>query len=422
MAKKKIQSTLKVTTNFVEHSKADKKIVISCGGARSSKTWSILQLLLLKGMENHNYVISVCAENVPFIRRGPLRDFKQILADSGIDAVVTENQTQSIFTLPTGSIIEFVSVDKPSKALGSARDILFINECNSIPYETAFQLMARTRSTVYLDYNPVSDEFWVYTELLQNPDFKGSIDFIHSTYKDNEYLDQSIIDTMLSRASKDTNYRRVYIEGLPGKVEGLILPNFKLIDEIPPPVIKALSPQYFSLDFGWSQDPTSINEVYIEGDLKNPVRKIYINELFYDTKTHNKDLVPVIVKAIERTHYEVVADSAEPRSIDELKSLGLNIFGADKVAGSVAYGLELMSQAEIFITKDSVNTIKEFRNYSWATDQTGRTIMDSKGKPVPKDSWNHSIDGLRYVVLRHNNKKYARKTVPLKTRKGLKPI
>lgn len=393
---------LKVTSNFQKHFKTTKKIVISQGGGRSGKTYSILQLLIIKAMTEKKIIISVVGENMPFVKRGVIRDFRNIMIESSLWDDSRFNKTESVYKFITGSIIEFFSVENYGRALGSARDYLFINECNNIQYETCFQLMARTRKQTYLDFNPV-DKFWVHSEIIENKEFEGQFEFIKTTFIGNEMLDESIKQMMLARAAKDENYKRVYVLGEVGKIEGLIFKDYELIDNIPNNIILNCQ-QYFGLDWGWSNDPSSIINVFITSTSEQRVKDIYIDELYYETQTHNRELANIIKSNIEKVDYEVIADSSEPKSIDELYNYGINIFAADKPSGSVNFGIELMQQANIYVTKRSVNTIKELRNYKWAVDKNGNVIKNSKGKPVPIDNYNHSLDAIRYVAIHHMNK------------------
>jgi len=410
-----------VTTAFDKHQQANKKIVISQGGGRSGKTYSIIQVLIIKSLLNENKVVSVVAENMPFLKRGALRDFKTIMIKTGLWDDKCWNKTDSIYKFPTGTIMEFFSVENPGRAIGSARDYLFINEGNNLAYETAFQLIARTREQVYIDFNPTG-EFWVQEEIMQNPDFEGEYELIVSTYKDNEFLEKSIINTMIARGNKDPNYKRVYIDGEMGVAEGLVIPTINLIDHIPEEIYDKVKIQYISLDFGYSNDPSSINEVYILGDHKQPVIDIYVDEVAYQTELSNKNLTSIIKDKILKDNYKVIADSSEPKSIAEIESYGVNIHGIEKPQGSVNYGISLLQGANIYITKNSTNTIKEFRNYKWAKDRQGKPVKDSKGRPQPIDLWNHSIDGIRYVAMFHNGKKFEYRDIPRSRRKGLIPV
>ncbi len=410
-----------VTSNFRKHFEAKRKIVISQGGARSGKTYSILQCLIIKALSQKNLVISVVAENLPVIKRGALRDFKDILTKAGLYKQQRFNKSDGVYKFENGSIVEFFSIENPTRALGSARDVLFVNECNNVAYETVFQLMARTRKQIYLDFNPVS-EFWVHTEIMNNDAFKGDWDFIKTTFKGNEYLDESIKKTLLARAEKDENFKRVYIDGELGNVEGLIYPNYKLINAIPDQV-KLRSKQYFGLDWGYSEDPLSLNEIYIIGNNEQPVIDIYVNELVYQSKLQNRQISTQIKKHINSNkNYIVIADSSEPKSIDELFSYSINIEGVTKGAGSINYGINLLKQANIYITKQSFNTIKEIRNYKYSEDRGGKVKRDAKGNPIPIDLFNHSLDNIRYVAMYVNDQKFQYKRLrrpSIKEKSGL---
>lgn len=394
----------KTTTNHHKHIQCSKQILISQGGARSGKSYSILQILIYLAIIEPGITISVVAENIPFLKRGVIRDFKSIMIDSDIFKYGKYNSTDNIFKFCNGSVIEFFSVENPGRALGSARDYLFINECNNVRYETAFQLMARTRKRTFLDFNPVS-EFWVHTEVMNNFYFNGKFDFVKSTFIDNEYLDETIKELMLARAAKDSNYKRVYIDGEVGKIEGLIYPDYELIDEIPKKIRQKT--QLIGLDWGYHPDPASINEIYIMGDAEQPVKVIYINELLYQTNLFNADLMNIInEKIVDKSKYLIIADSAENKSIDEFKMNKFRIEGITKGAGSVYYGINILKQAKIYITKNSTNTIKEIRNYKYATDKNGNVVKDNKNNPVPIDLWNHSLDNIRYCAMYINDLKF----------------
>lgn len=395
-----MEFNLKYTSNFLKHYNTKKKILISQGSGRSGKTFAILELLIIIGFSEPNKTISVVGENMPFIKRGVLADFKHIMIKSGLWNLGKFNKTNNIFEFPTGTIIQFFSVENPTLALGATRDYLFINECNNIEYETAFQLIARTKGRIFLDFNPVS-EFWVHLDIMNNLEFDGMWDFIKTTFAGNELLDESIKEVMLARAAKDPNYKRVYVDGEVGFTEGVIFSNwcteeFNVSDIIERYNIKK---QYFGVDFGWSNDPTSINEILIveaNEDVKIP--RIYINQLHYHNKTTNKQIAEIIKANKKLNNYEVIADSSEPKSIDEIFTYGINIKGALKPSGSILYGIGLLQEYDIIVNVSSLDTIKEFRNYKWGVDRLGQPLHNSKGQPIPVDNWNHSIDNIRYII------------------------
>jgi len=371
---------IEATNSFFKHQATTKKIVVSEGGGRSGKTYSILQLLIFEAIQQKNTLISVVAENVPFLKRGAVRDFKIIMEQLGFWIEANWSRGNSIYDFGNGSQIEFFSADSPGKALGAARDVLFLNEANGISYEIAFQLLARTRRRVWIDYNPRS-EFWVHTEILQNPEFDGMVDFVHSTFQDNHYLEQSIKDMMLARAAKDENYKRVYVQGLVGSLEGLIFPDFVQVDAMPE------GRKFYGLDWGYSNDPSALVEVVADGE------NVYLRELIYSTGLQNSDIVDLMKSYGVASHSQIYADSAEPKSIDFVHTAGFNIYPVEKGRDSVNFGIDLMKQKNIHVTKDSVNLIKELRQYSWQKDKNGKAMN------VPVDGNDHLIDAARYAIM-----------------------
>lgn len=314
---------------------------------------------------------------MPFLRRGAIRDFYRIMTSSGLWKYGVWSKTERTYQFLNGSILEFFAADNPSKSLGSARDHLLINECNSIGYEIAFNLIARTTGRIWLDFNPRT-EFWVHKELIQNKNFAGQFDFVHSTYKDNKLLSDQIISTMLSRAAKDENYMRVYIEGQLGSLEGLIFHDITLVDEIP-------IPQVYGLDWGYTNDPTAIVGVHINGD------NLYLDEYVYQTGLRNVDIDKLMRQlGIGRTR-PIYADS-DPKSIDDLYYLGWNIHSTFKGKDSIIYGIELIKRYRIHVTKRSTGLIRELRNYTWRQDKNGILLNE------PIDGYNHAIDAARYAV------------------------
>lgn len=373
---------IEATRAFIKHNETTKRIVISQGGGRSGKTFSILTLLIIEGLQRKNLLISVIAENIPFLKRGAIRDFKTILQGMGIwsdDSFKGGNQ----YTLPTGSVIEFFSADNPGKALGAARDILFINEANNISFEIAFQLMARTKDRVWIDFNPRS-EFWAHTEIMQNKAFDGMFDFVHTTFADNALLEPTIKELMLARGAKDANYKRVYIDGQVGSVEGLVYPDFELVDTMP-------DMDCIGLDFGYTNSSTAAVAIAFRND------DLYISELVYSQGLRNVDIIAQLKEAGVKSGTEIWCDSAEPKSIDDLYFAGLN--AKPVVKTSVVEGVDMVKRFNLKVTKDSVNVIRELRNYQYKQDKDGKWINE------PVKDFDHAMDAVRYAVSMTVNKR-----------------
>ena len=361
-------------TNKVLALKKRNKIIQ--GGTSASKTYSILAVLINKAVTIPSLEISVVAETIPHLRRGALKDFIKILKWTNRFNEKQFNKSLLTYEFKNGSVIEFFSADDSSKLRGARRDILYINECNNVTFDSYNELAIRTRKEVYLDFNP-AQEFWVHKELKNEPDS----DFLILTYKDNEALDQSIIDQIEKNKEKAktssywANWWKVYGEGQLGMLEGVVFSNWKTIDTIP----KEAKLLGIGLDFGYTNDPTAIIEIY------NYNGQRIVNELAYQTGLLNSDIAKLLPK-----HVPVYADSSEPKSIDEIKRFGVTIKGVTKGKDSINYGIDVIQRNEYLVTSNSSNLIKELRSYVWDTDKQGNRL----NKPI--DFNNHAIDAFRY--------------------------
>lgn len=387
---------LKKTTAQVKISKLRKRIRIVRGGTSASKTFSIIPFLIEYALSKPKQEISIVAETIPHLRRGAMRDFLKIM--DLIDMLDESNYNKSTMTykFSNGSFIEFFSADNPAKLRGARRDVLFINECNNITWESYYQLAIRTKKFIYLDYNPVS-EFWVDTELLKDPD----AEMIVLTYKDNEALEPSIIkeiEKARDKAATSTywgNWWRVYGLGQIGSLQGVVFDNWQQVDSIP---LDATLVGY-SMDFGFTNDPTTLVGMWkSEG-------KLWVDELLYRTNMTNND-IGNFLKSIDFGRNELICDSAEPKSIEELYRQGFNAKPSVKGADSIKMGIDTLKRYELMVTKRSTNLIKELRAYQWETDKEGNLT----GKPI--DSHNHLLDPLRYIaLLKLNNRPSGRYAV-----------
>jgi phage terminase large subunit len=352
------------------------RVKIIQGGTSASKTYSILAVLINKALSIHGIEISIVAETIPHLRRGALKDFLKIMKWTGRYIDDRFNKSLLRYEFANGSVIEFFSADDSSKLRGARRDILYINECNNVTFDSYNELAIRTRKEVYLDFNP-ANEFWVHTELKDEPDS----DFLILTYKDNEALDQSIVEQIEKNRDKAktssywANWWKVYGEGQLGMLEGVVFSNWKTIDTIP----KEARLLGIGLDFGYTNDPTAIIEIYAYNGQR------IVNELVYQNGLVNSEIAKRLPKNVI-----VYADSSEPKSIEEIRRLGITIKGVTKGKDSINYGIDVMQRQDYLVTNQSVDLIKELRSYIWDTDKTGRRLR----KPI--DFNNHAIDALRY--------------------------
>jgi phage terminase large subunit len=353
-----------------------KRIKIVQGGTSASKTYSILAVLIDKALRKDGLEISIVAESIPHLRRGALKDFVKILKWTNRFYDQQLNKSLLTYHFKNGSVVEFFSADDASKLRGARRDILYINECNNVTFESYNELSIRTKQEVYLDFNP-ANEFWVHKELKDEPD----TDFIILTYKDNEALDESIVAQIEKNRDKAAtssywaNWWRVYGLGEVGSLEGVVFNNWKEIDTIP----KEAKLIGIGLDFGYTNDPTAAIEIYNYNGTR------IVNELVYRTGMVNSDIAKILPSGVI-----IYADSSEPKSIEEIRRQGKTIKGVTKGADSINYGIDVMQRQDYLVTKQSTNLIKELRSYCWDTDKQGQRMR----KPI--DHYNHAIDALRY--------------------------
>jgi phage terminase large subunit len=381
-----------ITTAIRRIEALKKRIKIIQGGTSAGKTYGILPILITKAATYPRLEISVVAESIPHLRRGALKDFLKIMKETGRYFEERFNRTLLRYEFGNGSVIEFFSADDSSKLRGARRDILYINECNNVTFESYNELSIRTKKEVYLDFNP-ANEFWVHKELKDEPES----DFLILTYMDNEALDNSIVQQIEKNRDKGltsaywANWWKVYGLGELGSLEGVIFSNWKTIDTIPNEA-KLVG---IGLDFGYTNDPTAIIEIYNYNNTR------IVNQLKYQTGLLNSDIAKVLPK-----HVIVYADSSEPKSIEEIRRYGITIKGVTKGKDSINYGIDVMQRQSYLITSNSTDLIKELRSYTWDTDKQGTRL----NKPI--DNFNHAIDALRYhemetLGLNSNYGKYS---------------
>ena len=350
------------------------------GGTASSKTYSILQLIALIAMHTKSKLIaSVVSESLPHLKRGCIRDFQRILGADFDDAKY--NRTEHVYTFGEG-IVEFFPADEPSKMRGGRREILFINEANNIPFEAYRELDIRTRLFTFLDWNPVS-EFWAHeNDLMSRPDST----YVHSTYLDAlKVLPPEVVANIESNKGNDPNWWNVYGLGLVGKIEGLVYPYFSQVDDLPDQ-----GDVVYGLDFGFSSDFT----VLTKNVLFEPVKSVYSEELIYEVGLTNTQIAQMMEDSGVVKHRDVIiADSAEPKSIKEIADLGFNIKACVKGPDSVEFGHQKLRQYKQYWTKNSLNCIKEQRNFRYIPDKDGKLTE----KTVHRFS--HGMDSRRYALI-----------------------
>lgn len=376
--------------------KIKSRIKVIQGGSSAGKTIAILAILIDKCLKNDNLSVSIVSESTPHLRRGAIRDFLNILKATQRFNRDQWHTTNSIYRFSNGSYIEFFSADQGDKLRGARRDVLYINEANNVSRDAYLELAMRTNEDIYIDYNP-SHSFW-NKEVLED----DNSELLILTYKDNNGLPQNVIDFLESKRelAKTSeyweNWVKVYLDGLEGKLQGTIFNDYKIIDKIPAEA-RLLG---LGLDFGFTNDPSSLIAIYKWND------EIIADEIFYQTGLLNSDIAKLI-KSNDIGRLPIYADSAEPKSIADLKRMGINVRPVDKGRDSILYGIEMIQEQKLTITKRSKNLLEELSKYIWKVDKEGNNTNS------PIDAFNHAIDALRYAVMMLLKKK---------TTEGIRPF
>ena len=354
-----------------------KRIRALPGGTSAGKTIGVLENLIDNAQVDAKPTLSsVVSESIPHLKKGCIRDFKNIMKEQGYWREKRWYETDKTYTFETGSQMEFFGADQAEKLRGGRRDRLFINEANNISFNAFEELEVRTKEYVYLDWNP-TNEFWYYQGVKgKRPD----VEELTLTYKDNEGLDQSIIDSIETRMNRK-GWWQVYGLGQLGEVEGKIYRDWQILEEDEMPKYAKLL--RYGLDFGYSNDPTAIVAIYFGDGM------YMIDEIVFLKGLSNKQIADTLLNQQQAL---VIADSAEPKSIDEIRGYGINILPAEKGKDSVNNGIQLVQEQKIAVTKRSVNIIKEYRNYLWETDKDGKILSE------PEHTFSHSMDAIRYAL------------------------
>jgi phage terminase large subunit len=371
---------MEIKTNIVfEHLiNSDRRIVVEQGGTRSGKTYNILIWILLYYIANNTgKTITICRKTYPALRASAMRDFLDIAMQLGWYDEGKHNKTNAELIVK-GNLVEFIGMDQPQKIRGRKRDLLYCNEANELTLEDWRQLILRTNDRIIVDYNPSEEFHWIYDHILPRDD----CDFYVTTYRDNPFLDESIISEIERLKDIDANYWRVYGLGERGQSRSLIF-SHNQVDNIP----EGAKFKAYGMDFGYVNDPTSLVAIYEYNGA------LYIDELLYKTGMTNADIGNHL-KSMDVDRRNIIwCDSAEPKSIEELHRMGFNCRPVVKGTDSINMGIDIMRRYQLIITSRSINLIKEFRNYKYIEDKNGKVL----NKPI--DAFNHGVDATRYACM-----------------------
>ncbi len=371
-----IVEAFKTTTLYDDLKNAKERVLVNQGGTSSGKTYSILQLLITIAIEKANLVITVVGQDIPNLKKGAYRDAKNIIfGNDEIKALFTINESDRIIKAFNGSIIEFSSFQNEQDAKSGKRDYLFINEANGIPYPVYWQLAIRTRKKIFIDYNPTA-RFWVHDKVLGTPEARRFI----TDHRHNSFLSQD--EHAKIESIDDPELHKVYARGKTGRLRGMVYENYDIVEEAP----STYKARWFGLDFGYN-DPTALIDVRLSGG------DLWLDEVIFAGGVTNPDIARLL-RERSLLGFAIVADSAEPKSIEELRRLGVShIEPANKGADSIRVGISVLKRYKLHITRRSTNLRKEIANYKWREDANGEPTNE------PIDIFNHGLDAVRYVAL-----------------------
>lgn len=384
---------LQANVVFRHLEKSNKRITIEQGGTRSGKTYNILMWIAVAYcLRNTGKTITLCRKTYPALRASAMRDFFEILDNLNLYDPNRHNKSNSEYYL-NGNLIEFIGTDQPQKIRGRKRHLLFANEANELSEEDWKQLVFRTEEKIIIDYNPSMEYHWIYDKVIPRED----AEFFQTTYRDNPFLPQSLVDEIELLKSTDPDYWRIYGLGERGASRSLIY-SYRSVPDIPYDEEEEENPTLlcYGLDFGFSQDATAVVAIW------KMDRTIYLDEILYESGLTGHDISKRLKQlSIDRRAY-IYCDTGGGGvvAIEEMRREGLKVRKAKKGQGSVNDGIDLIKQHEILITERSKNIIKEIRNFKWKEDRQGRVTT------TPVDGNDHAMDAMRYgiySVLRRPN-------------------
>lgn len=380
-------ASLKTNVVYEHLLDSDKRITVEQGGTRSGKTYNILLWIITSfSPNNKGKVVTICRKSFPSLRASVMRDFFEILRGMGMYREDYHNKSSNEYWL-NGNLIEFISLDQPQKIRGRKRDVLYLNEANELFFEDWQQLIFRTKGKVILDYNPSDAFHWIYERIIPRED----CDFYQTTYKDNPFLEGAIVSEIERLRHTDEDYWRIYGLGERGSSRATI---FQYTTGEQQGNLVA-----YGLDFGFTNDPTSLVKVTKQGD------SLHFKEMIHSTGLTNPDISDKLASLGLTRRDEIWADSAEPKSIEELHRMGWNVKPTAKGKDSIMAGIDILKRHKLVVTSDSPNIIKELQNYKWQEDKNGNLL----NRPV--DKYNHAIDAIRYATFnrlsRPNYGRYA---------------
>lgn len=375
---------IKATKVFRELTKSDKRFVLSVGSSRSSKTFSMLQWIVVECLKrkNEGIYISVVRASFPSLRRTVYREFVDLLKELKLYNDTKHNKTEHVIDV-AGNYVEFFSLSDSQKVRGAKRNHLYLNECNEVDYESAQQLFLRTTERVFMDQNPSDIWHWSFKMKTRN-----DVDYIHSTYKDNPFLTKATRDQIESYKDADENFYRVYGLGLPGFAITTIYTHWREYKDKDVEVFAedgSPQPYYdsfcYGLDVGYGH-AMALTKCYFKDD------KVWVEEVIYRSGLTSNDLISLMNDLELDKDKDLWVDAAAPSMVEDLKRAGYSAKSADK---SVKEGIDLIKSKSLNIHENSLNLINEFRRYQWKT-KNEQIIYE------PVKVADDLLDSMRYAI------------------------
>jgi phage terminase large subunit len=381
MATLEIKHTPVFERNYEALNKGDLRFIINQGGSRSSKTYSICQLLIIYCLTNPNKIVSIVRKSFPSLRGSVMRDFFSVMRDLELYNINEHHKTENMYNFHNGSSVEFFAVDDEQKLRGRKRDILWANEANELNFEEFNQLNMRTTEKLIFDFNPSENFHWLY-DLIP----RDNSQLIHSTYKDNPFLEPALVKEIEELIRVDEGYYRIYALGEKGVGKTTIYTHWKYTNAIPD-----TKETIYGLDFGYNHPTALIECKFIEN-------QVYVREVIYESGLTADDLLQRMEELNISKSSEIICDYARPEIIETLKRKKYNTKDANK---AVKDGIDSVKSTELFIDNNSINLLKELNSYKWKTN--GDLILDE-----PVKLYDDAMDAMRYAI--HWWKKKGKRT------------
>ncbi len=384
-----INGTVVFTRNLKQYQEG-KRFIINQAGARSGKTFAIIQLLIYICFTEPGRKCTIVRKTLPDMRTSALADFVEIMTDMGLYNIKQHNKTEQKYTFKNGSIIEFKGIQKGQKMKGAKRDICYLNEADELTFDDFQQLSMRTQKTLFVDFNPSEGDHWLY-DLIERETASSRAVVVKSTYKDNRFLTDENRAELDNLVNVDINYYKMYCLGERPDSNTRIYTHFRTYG-LPSDIdIEPLAEDWcYGLDFGYNHPAALLKVMWYN-------KEIYVKELIYETGLTINDLAGMVKRKVEGNKM-IYCDSARPDIIAELNDIGLNATGANK---SVKEGINEIKSNRIYIHVESKNIWKEYRMYLWKSDKNTNRIFDD---PIKMND--DAMDAMRYAVYSHRSTGY----------------